>query len=147
MRKIEIPTRHSLLLYAALAIAMVVASYVVMFLLALACVSLPLLALYNFPNINTLLIFLGGIAIAVVLLWSLLPRWQKFQAPGALLAPNAHPRLFAEIERIANSLDEPMPRQVYLVAEPNAWVADRGGFLGFGAKRIMGLGLPLLAAL
>jgi heat shock protein HtpX len=44
-------------------------------------------------------------------------------------------------------LQEPLPREVYLIGEPNAWVADRGGFMGFGSRRVMGLGLPLLGAL
>jgi Zn-dependent protease with chaperone function len=29
----------------------------------------------------------------------------------------------------------------------NAFVGDRGGIMGFGSRRIMGLGLPLLALL
>jgi heat shock protein HtpX len=55
--------------------------------------------------------------------------------------------LFAELDRIATALQEPLPREVYLIGEPNAWVADRGGFMGFGSRRVMGLGLPLLGAL
>ena len=44
-------------------------------------------------------------------------------------------------------LDEPMPREVYLIGDVNAFVADRGGFMGFGSRRVMGLGLPLLSIL
>ncbi len=36
-----------------------------------------------------------------------------------------------------------MPRDVYLVPDVNAFVAERGGFMGFGTRRIMGIGLPL----
>jgi hypothetical protein len=38
-------------------------------------------------------------------------------------------------------------REVYLIGEPNAWVTVRRGMMGFGGRRIMGLGLPLLGAL
>src|SRR5262245_5437321 len=40
-----------------------------------------------------------------------------------------------------------MPSEVYLIAEVNAWVMDRGGIMGFGSRRMMGLGLPLLEVL
>ena len=39
-----------------------------------------------------------------------------------------------------------MPAEVYLVPDVNAWVAQRGGLMGVGGRRIMGLGLPLLQA-
>ncbi len=81
------------------------------------------------------------------MLWSLLPRFDKFVAPGVLLARAEQPRLFAELESITATLHEPMPRQVYLVGDVNAFVADRGGFLGIGSRRVMGLGLPLFSIL
>jgi len=40
-----------------------------------------------------------------------------------------------------------MPAEVYLIAEANAWVIDRGGIMGCGSRRVMGLGLPLLQVL
>jgi hypothetical protein len=40
-----------------------------------------------------------------------------------------------------------MPPEVYLVGDMNAWVAQRGGIMGFGSRRVMGLGLPLLQTL
>src|SRR2546425_7394449 len=40
-----------------------------------------------------------------------------------------------------------MPTEVYLVADVNAFVTTRGGFMGFGSRRVMGLGLPLLQTL
>jgi hypothetical protein len=79
------------------------------------------------------------------MVWSLIPRRDKFTAPGMLLARAAHPNLFAELEGIAAALGEKVPGEVYLIWEPNAFVADRGGVMGFGSRRVMGLGLPLLA--
>ena len=143
----SIPQRRSLLLFAMLAIVMVVFSYLFTLLLAVACVYLPWLAVSNLPNFQTFALLLGGIVVAGVMFWSLVPRPDKFEAPGVLLQPASHPRLFAEIENIAASLREPVPREIYLISDPNAWVADRGGLMGFGSRRVMGLGLPLLAAL
>jgi heat shock protein HtpX len=144
---VTIPPRRSLVLFAILAIFMVVVSYLFMFALAVACVYLPWLAVTKLPNFHTLVLLLGGIAVAGVMLWSMIPRRDRFEAPGLLLQPASHPRLFGEIQNIANTLREPMPRQVYLIGDPNAWVADRGGWMGIGSRRVMGLGLPLLAAL
>jgi heat shock protein HtpX len=144
---VRIPQRRSLVLFAILAMFMVFVSYLFILLLAVACVYLPWLAVSNAPNFQTLVLFIGGAVVAVVMLWSLIPRRDKFESPGLLLDPASHPRLFAEIENIANSLQEPLPREVYLIGAPNAWVADRGGHMGFGSRRVMGLGWPLLAAL
>jgi heat shock protein HtpX len=147
IRKVKIPPRRSLKLYAAFALLLVFASYLFTVALAIASVYLPLLGLSKFPNINTLLLFIAGIVVAATMLWSLLPRFRRFNPPGPQLEAAAHPQLFAEIAEVANLLDEPMPRHVYLIGDANAWVADRGGLLGIGSYRIMGLGLPLLATL
>jgi hypothetical protein len=40
-----------------------------------------------------------------------------------------------------------MPSEVYLVGDLNAWVSQRGGIMGIGSRRVMGLGLPLLQSL
>ena len=138
-----------MLLWALLAIAMVVFSYVFIIGLAAACVYLPyqLLLSESSTGTNALFLFLFGLIIAGGLLWSLVPRPDKFTPPGPTLTAQEHPRLFAEWEKIALSLREPMPSEVYLIGEVNAWVADRGGIMGFGSRRVMGLGLPLLSAL
>lgn len=86
---------------------------------------------------------IGGLAI----LWSVLPRFDKFEAPGPQLTGQQHPRLFGEIESVAKSVGQQMPAEVFAVADINAWVAQRGGVMGFGSRRVMGLGLPLLRVL
>ncbi len=126
---------------------MVLLSYVFILLLAAACVYFPWLALTHVRNFQVLALFIGGLIVAGSIVWSLVPRRDKFVAPGLLLDRAAHPRLFAELDNIAAVLNEPPPREVYLIGDANAWVADRGGLMGFGSRRVMGLGLPLLAAL
>jgi len=80
---------------------------------------------------------------AVVIIWSILPRIDRFTAPGPHLTKENFPALFKEIERIAQLTQQEMPQDVYLVPDVNAFVAERGGFMGFGRRRVMGIGLPL----
>jgi heat shock protein HtpX len=48
------------------------------------------------------------------------------------------------IEETAVATNQDPPKHVCLVPDLNAWVAQRGGIMGFGAERTMGVGLPLL---
>jgi len=84
---------------------------------------------------------------AGVILWSILPRRDRFEAPGPQLEPRRHPKLFEMIRGVASATKQEMPAEVYLVGDINAWVAHRGGLMGRGARGIMGLGLPLLQTL
>jgi heat shock protein HtpX len=147
--KISIAPKRSVALYALLAMTMVAASYLVVLLVAAACVYLPVLAITEARSAPFQLVVLlfGGIAVAGAMLWSLVPRRVKFEAPGLLLERSEHPLLFREIEEIAGALDEPLPREVYLIGPVNAFVADRGGAFGFGSRRILAIGLPLLSIL
>ena len=148
-----IPPRRSLVLYALLAILTVIASYLFILLLAVACVWLPIYGLLHIDTVNLrvllelVLLSLGGIVVAGTLLWSLVPRRDQFIAPGPMLERSAHPRFFGELDQIAASLNEAVPHEVYLIGEPNAFVSDRGGILGVGSRRVMGIGLPFLSTL
>jgi Zn-dependent protease with chaperone function len=48
---------------------------------------------------------------------------------------------------VADATQQASPSEVYVLPEMNAWVAQRGGVLGMGSGRVMGLGLPLLSRL
>jgi len=134
--------------FALLSIVMVVVSYLFVIALAIACVYPPYLALASgSSNFQVLALFLFGVVIAGAMLWSLFPRRDNFKPRGLLIEPATQPRLFIELEDIAAALREPMPSEVYLIGDVNAWVADRGGFMGFGSRRVMALGLPLLSTL
>lgn len=84
---------------------------------------------------------------ALIILWSIVPRPDRFQAPGPRITATDQPRLFHEIADIANATAQPMPDEVYLVPEVNAWVAQRGGLVGIGSRRVMALGVPLMGLL
>jgi heat shock protein HtpX len=147
--KVTIAPRRSVGLFALLAIVMVIASYVFVIVLAAACIYVPYWIIENAEHApgQILLLLLGGVVIAGAMLWSLIPRRDRFEPPGPLLHRSSHPRLFTELDNIAASLNEPLPREVYLIGQVNAFVADRGGVLGFGSRRIMAIGLPLLSIL
>ena len=83
--QISIAPNRSLAFFAFLSIFMVGASYLLLLLLAIACVYLPYLLLLNIQTLQmqVILLFLGGIAVAATMLWSLFPRRDKFAAPSA----------------------------------------------------------------
>ena len=131
---------------AAMAVALMIGFYV----LALAIVAGLLFLLYamvvyaNRVNLQLLLFALIG---AGTILWSIIPRWDSFEAPGPRLTADKHPELFKAVSDIAQKTDQPMPAEVYLVSDMNAWVAHRGGMMGLGSRPVMGLGLPLMQLL
>lgn len=84
---------------------------------------------------------------ALTILWAILPRFDRFAAPGARLTQKDHPRLFEAIQSVAEQIGQKMPAEVYLIPSVNAFVNERGGVLGIGRKRIMGIGLPLFQTL
>jgi len=149
LSKVVIAPKRYIALYAIFTMAMVIASYVFVILLAAACIYAPysIIPYAGSAIFQPALLFLGGIVIAAVMLWSLIPRRDNFTAPGPLLLRESHPRLFAELDSIADALDEPLPAEVYLIGEVNAFVANRGGIFGFGSRRIMAIGLPLFSIL
>jgi len=145
---VALPARPALAGWAALAVAFVVGFYVLTTVLAAACLYLPYLLLTQTNGgLQALLLFLCGVIMSGTLLWSVVPRRDRFNAPGPRLEASCHPRLFTEVSRLATALNEPLPQEVYLIPEINAWVAERGGLMGFGSHRVMGLGLPLLQIL
>ncbi len=89
---------------------------------------------------------IAGVGAAVVL-WSILPRFERFAAPGPRLDPGRQPRLFAALDFVARDVGQRMPDEVYLVSDLNAWVAQRPRPFGLAGPRMMGLGLPLLRIL
>ena len=143
-----VPARRSLTGWAVLAVAMVIGSYLTTLLLAAACAFLPFLLIGAIGiGFQTLVLMFCGLVMAATILWSLVPRRDIFTPPGVLLSPSDQPRLFRALEEVAGTLREPLPREVYLIPDVNAWVAERGGTMGFGSRRVMGLGLSLMQIL
>ncbi|MFC5599741.1 M48 family metallopeptidase [Deinococcus cellulosilyticus] len=82
----------------------------------------------------------------MLLLWITFPRHRPFQPPGPQLHLRDHPRLQALLSEIAEQTHQPLPDEVYLMLDNNAWVQE-STFLGFQGKRRMGLGLSLMQQL
>jgi heat shock protein HtpX len=75
------------------------------------------------------------------------PRPDRFEKPGPQLTPSTAPEIFALIDGVAAATSQPRPSEVYLLNDVNAWVTQRGGMMGFGSRRVMGVGLPLVNSL
>jgi heat shock protein HtpX len=95
-------------------------------------------------NIQGTLFFavMGG-----MILWSIIPRRDVFPAPGPQIFESNQPELFGLIREVAAATNQPMPDEVYITGDVNAWVAHRGGSMGVGTRRVIGMGLPLMQAL
>jgi Zn-dependent protease with chaperone function len=68
--------------------------------------------------------------------------------PGRELRPHEAPQLFAAIEALRRQVDAPGSMRVHLDGEFNAGATETRGLLGvFGTRRVLTLGVPLLACL
>lgn len=138
-------TRSWLITRAAIAVALMVGFYA--FALSIAGVLLFLAYEVLINKSYNLRLALFCVVGAGIILWSILPRLDKFEPPGIQLPESEHPLLFETLRSVADATGQAMPSEVYLLFDMNAWVSSRGGFMGFGSRRVMGIGLPLLHAL
>jgi Zn-dependent protease with chaperone function len=128
---------------AVVAVVLMIGFYTLGLTIALGLLYIPYAALTSDERLDFrlgLVCVVGGLSI----LWSLVPRIDRFVPPGPRLEPREQPRLFERLRKLAVAVGQDMPVEVYLSPEMNAWVAQRGGIMGFGSRRVMGLGLPLL---
>jgi Zn-dependent protease with chaperone function len=101
-------------------------------------------AYFNRLDIRLALFCLAG---AGIVLWSAVPRPDRFQRPGPELTASNQPDLFRLIESVRADTRQSAPKNVFLILDVNAWVAERGGYMGIGSRRVMALGLPLMQIL
>ncbi|HET9041014.1 MAG TPA: M48 family metallopeptidase [Gemmatimonadales bacterium] len=131
---------------AVLAVALLIGFYVLAIAIAAALLCIPWLEYRLIGRIEGRLGFFAVVGAGAIL-WALVPRPDRFDDPGPVLRAEDHPRLFEVLRAVARDTGQAMPAEVFLVPQLNAWVAQRGGVMGFGSRRVMGLGLPLLEAL
>jgi Zn-dependent protease with chaperone function len=150
----SLPARNwSIVALSSVGMATVAVSYMLAIVVALGCLALPVLLFVIIPVLGASFIFarllLGafGLVAGLTILWSLIPRRRKVEVKGARIDLSRQPRLHAQIAEIAAALREPMPSEVYLVADANAFVMESSGPFGLNKRRILGLGLPLLQML
>jgi heat shock protein HtpX len=131
---------------AVLAVLLTIGFYALAIGLAVALLSIPYLEWTNLHRID-LRIAIFCIFGAGIILFSILPRIERFEVPCERVDARSHPRLFAELTATAKAVGEPMPEEVYLVQDLNAAVRQRGGVMGLGGRRVMLLGVPLMRIL
>ena len=131
---------------ALLAVVLMIGFYILAVAIAAGLIYIPYAEVAYAHRIHPKLAILCIIG-ALAILWSVLPRFDRFDSPGPQLTRDQHPHLFAELDGVAGSVRQEMPAEVYLVPDVNAWVTQRGGIMGFGSRRVMGLGLPLMRML
>jgi Zn-dependent protease with chaperone function len=131
---------------ALLAIGLMIGFYLLAVGIAGGLLAIPYLEMVSVHRLHIKLALFCVVGAGVIL-WSILPRPDRFPPPGPALTEKRHPSLFRTIESVARATGQEMPAEVYLVADMNAWVAQRGGVMGIGSRRVMGLGLPLLQVL
>jgi heat shock protein HtpX len=133
---------------AALALVLLIGFYVGAILVSALLLLIAYWSVFNAGHtFGTLKLAFFCVVGAGIILWSILPRFDKFQAPGPQLNAADQPELFGMIRGLADATKEEMPSEVYLIPDVNAWVAQRGGILGIGSRRVMGIGLPLMQIL
>ena len=131
---------------ALLALALMAGFYALALGIVVFCYAVSTALVVGGESIPIKLVFILVVAGSVVL-WSVVPRWDRFVAPGPRLDEDAHPRLFSVLREVGRATGQPVPSAVYLVDDVNAFVMNRGGWMGIGSRPIMGLGLPLLQCL
>src|SRR5689334_5857236 len=140
------PSSRSLQHRAVLALLLMVGFYVFAIAIAVALLFVPYAEMVYLERVNaqiTIFCVVGGFTI----LWAILPRIDKFTPPGPRLTPSTAPQLFTLINDVAQATSQPRPEDVFLLADVNAFVTHRGGMMGFGSRRVMGIGLPLIKGL
>jgi Zn-dependent protease with chaperone function len=131
---------------AVLAVALMIGFYGLALGLAALLAWIPY-AEWHYANRIDLRIAIFCVVGAFVIVKAIVPRPDRFQPPGPSLDAQKQPRLFAELTDIARATGQEMPAEVYLAPDVNAWVSQRGGLMGFGSRRVMAVGLPLLQVL
>ncbi len=138
-------TQPSLAGRAVSAIFLLIGFYVLVIAVAALMIAAPFLEWKFAHTLHLQLAFLafGG----VLLLWALVPRPAKWADPGVAFDAQSQPELWAMVERVAAQTDQKPPAHAYLLDEVNAFVVNRGGVLGIGGSRALGIGVPLMMLL
>ncbi|MFN7979621.1 MAG: M48 family metallopeptidase [Vicinamibacterales bacterium] len=128
---------------ALLAIGLMVGFYVLALVISAALVAVPVLE-YRLRGRITFQLAFACLGSAGAVLWALVPRRDQFTPPGPLLERARYPRLFAMLDAVAAATGQAAPAEVYALNQINAFVTQRGGVMGVGSRRVMGIGLPLV---
>ena len=127
-----------------LALALMIGFYLLALAMSAALLYIPYATIAYAHRISIKLSLLCVAAAYAILKGCIFVRSPAFQAPGPIVTEGEQPELFHLIREVAASMKTRMPDRVYFIPDVNAFVAEIGGFFGFGSRRIMGIGLGLL---
>lgn len=137
---------RSLATRAALALVLMVGFYALALGISAALLWIPYAEAVYLGRIHPKLA-IGCVLGAGAVIWAIVPRPDRFEPPGPQLTRVSAPALFRLIDQIARTTAQAAPVEVYLLNDVNAWVTQRGGIMGVGSRRVMGVGLPLITQL
>lgn len=129
-----------------LAVALAVVFYALALLVVAALIAAAVVAwkLTTYVFYTALFTFLFGV-MALSLVIAMLPRRERFVAPGLLVDPGAEPALSELVTGVARAIDVPPPDELYLGYDTEAGAGVHGG--PGRRRRYVLLGLPLLEVL
>lgn len=128
---------------ALLALGLMIGFYLLALAISAALIAVPVFE-YRLRGRITLQLALACLGAAGAVLWALVPRRDRFEPPGPALERARYPRFFAMLDEVATATGQAAPAEVYALNEINAFVTQRGGVMGIGSRRVMGVGLPLV---
>jgi Zn-dependent protease with chaperone function len=137
--------RTSLAGRAVVALALLIGFYLLAVLIAVTAIALPVLEYQLLHRLTGYLVLAPLLGLSI--LWSLVPRRTGWTDPGPEFTAADQPELTAMIGQVAAAIGQPMPAQTFFLDEVNAFVTTRGGLLGFGGRRVLAVGVPLLVLL
>ena len=92
------------------------------------------------PDVGGVLAALGALWV----LWGLRPRFRSEAKRDAPLSPELHPKLHALVADVARRAGQPVPHELHLLVQANAYAGWQRAFLRRG-ESMVGIGLPFLA--
>src|ERR1700754_923689 len=122
----------------AAAIALTIGFYVLALVIAVALIAGPTLG-WVFEGRGNVWLTITGLFLGFSILFAIVPRRLKFEAPGLKVTREEQPRLFELVEHEAGNAGEPLPDAVYLTLDANAAVTQASR-----TKRVLIVGVPLL---
>lgn len=125
-----------------LALSLLAGYYLLSLVIAATAVALMVVGVrYRFPGMAfILLIATAGLSLCTAARVFFGGPKEPAELPGIAIFRDDAPELFALVDTVARDVGTRPPDEVRLMPDANAFVTERGGFMGFGRRRILALG-------
>lgn len=92
---------------------------------------------------------IGGSLVLVFMIIPLIPRFRKKDYPLYRITEENEPLFYELIEQICRTVGSPMPKEIAVIMEPNAYAALRRGWMSifYSGDLELAIGLPLIHSL